>query len=168
MVEPSAFPVVSAFRRNFWLVAPVAAAAVITLAVLAPWRDAAPPAGITPGQPVIAQREIPPTTPPPVAPGAGAPTPDPAAQRAPKAAPAQVARVTVPLPDRLVDAAAVDAGDDMNFTGISALAGPESIAVERLADPLPSLIRSIEPPPLQIPALEITALPETPRERREE
>src|SRR5688500_2611263 len=59
-------PVASAFRRKgAWIFAPVAAAAVIALAVLAPWRDAAMPAGTTPA--AIA-RNAPPATPPDVAP----------------------------------------------------------------------------------------------------
>src|SRR5688572_32229993 len=53
-------PVVSAFRRKgAWIFAPVAAAAVIALAVLAPWRDAVPPAGTTPAPPASARNAPP-------------------------------------------------------------------------------------------------------------
>ena len=160
-------PVVSAFRRKFWLIAaPVATAAVIVLAILAPWRDATAPPTTT-AAPVTAQREAPPdVAPPPVTPTAMAPRTT--GPRAPLATAINAARVRPRRPERLIEAAAAVAVEDTNFTAIGALAGPESIAIERLPDPLPSSIRSIEPAPLQIPALEITALPETPRERREE
>ena len=67
--------------------------------------------------------------------------------------------------------AADAAGEDVNFTAVEAvqaLAGPEAIAVERLTGPPPPSLPSIEPAPLQIRALQVSALPETPRERREE
>ena len=54
--------VASAFRRNFgWIALPIATAAVIILAVLAPWRHAVKP--ISPAAPVLAK-----TVPAPVAP----------------------------------------------------------------------------------------------------
>ena len=166
-------PVVSAFRRKdrgarkVWLVAaPAAAAAVIVLAVTAPWREAAPPAPTAP--PVLAQTEPAPVTPSPVAPKTTEPATEPEAPPAPRPTSINAARTEAPRPDRPIAAASVAAVEDMNFTAIAALAGPQPIAIERLADPLPSSMRSIEPAPLEIRALEITALPETPRERREE
>jgi hypothetical protein len=160
-------PVASAFRRKFWLVAaPVAAAAVIAIAVMAPWRDAAP-AGVT-APPVVAGVETPRVTPSPVATNTPAPAAPPKAPRVSRATSITAARVAVPPPDRLVAAAAVASDEDVNFTAIDALAGPPALAIERLGDPLPSSMPSIEPAPLQIRAIEITALPDTPRERREE
>ena len=166
-------PVVSAFRRKdrvapkFWLVAaPVAAAAVIVIAVMAPWRGAAPAGPTSP--PVVAGVETPRGTPSPVAPNTPEPAAPPKAPHVPRATSINAARVAVPPADRLVAAAAVAEVEDVNFTAIDALAGPPALAIERLDDPLPSSMRSIEPAPLQIRAIEITALPETPRERREE
>lgn len=165
-------PVASAFRRNpfVWLAVPVAAAAVIVLAILAPWRDGAAPATAPAPPPVVAQRETPRVVPPDVAPPLVAPGTRPTSPNAGRIASNEPprSRAVAPRPGRLVEAAAVAAVEDTNFTAIDALAGPESIAIERLADPLPSSMRSIEPAPLQIRALEITALPEAPRERREE
>lgn len=157
----------SFFRRKFWLVAaPVAAAAVIVLAVTAPWRDAAPPAPTAP--PVMAQAEPPRVAPPPIAPKTTEPPAEPKGSQAPRASSITAPRTAAPRPDRVVAASDVPAVEDVNFTAIAALAGPQSIAIERLADPVPSSMRSIEPAPLEIRALEVTALPETPRERREE
>lgn len=165
-------PVVSAFRRKgAWIFAPVAAAAVIALVVIAPWRDAAPPAGTTHAPTTIA-RNTPPVSPTVSGPPAHTPgttqPPEPTATRRIATNDPPRARVAADRPDRLIDAAAAAAVEDVNFTAIAALAGPESIAIERLADPLPPSMRSIEPAALEIRALEVTALPETPRERREE
>ena len=55
-------PVASAFRRNtrniWWIAGPVAAAAILVLAVLVPWRHAAPPV-TTPAAPSMAKAETP-------------------------------------------------------------------------------------------------------------
>jgi len=60
--------VASAFRRNFGSIAvPVAAAAVIALAVLAPWRHTAPPV-VTTTPPAVARVDPPPSIAPPVSP----------------------------------------------------------------------------------------------------
>lgn len=169
-------PVVSAFRRKdraarkFWLAAPVAAAAMILIAVTTPWRDGAAPATAPIPPPVVAQRETPRVVPPADAPPVVPPTPrNPATAGAGRMAANDRPRPRniAPPPERLVEAA-VAAVEDTNFTAIGALAGPESIAIDRLAGPLPPSIPSIEPVPLQIRALEITALPGAPRERREE
>jgi hypothetical protein len=161
--------VASAFRRKgAWIFVPVAAAAVVILAVTAPWRDAAP-ASVAP-PPVVARtqpaRVIPPAVPTPVVRPATRPTTPGGGTIATNDPPRP--RAVAVRPDLLVEAATAGAVEDVNFTAIAALAGPPAIAIERLADPLPSSMRSIEPAPLQIPALEITALPEAPRERREE
>jgi hypothetical protein len=150
-------PVASAFRRKAaWLVAPLAAAAVIILAVLAPWR---PETG---------------TQPPPFRGArdtrlAVESSPRPPVAEAPRPAPPRVAadirpRTTAPGLVLAADAA----GEEINFTTVEPLGGPASIAVERLARPEAAAMRSIEPAPLQISPLVVNALPETPRERREE
>ena len=145
-----------------WLAAPVAAAAIIVVAVMAPWRDAAP------GRPTASAGVATVETPRGVPPSVATKTTEPVTPHAPKATSINATRIAVARPGRLVEAADAAAVEDVNFSAIDALAGPQAIAIERLADPLPSSMRSIEPAPLQIPALEITAIPETPRERREE
>lgn len=156
-----------------WVAAPVAAAAVIVLAVTAPWREAVPATPVAP--PVVA-----PAAPPMIA--NAQPTRVIAPVETPTAPAPGTRRIVPRLSETLarkparstalarmgVAAANAAAVEDMNFTAIAALAGPESIAIERLADPLPSSMYSIEPAPLQIRAIEIAALQETPRERREE
>lgn len=73
-----------------------------------------------------------------------------------------------------MSAAALASGDanfstnDTSFSTIAALEGPAAIGVGRLATPPPPGLPSIEPAPMHVPALELSALPETPRERREE
>jgi hypothetical protein len=59
--------VVSAFRRNVWIALPVAAAALLVLAVLVPGRHAAPPIA-TPAAPSMANAETPHVMPPAVLP----------------------------------------------------------------------------------------------------
>jgi hypothetical protein len=166
-IDPSTHAGASVFPWRFgWVAVPLAAAAVIVLAVLAPWREAARPSPAAPppmanAQPtLIAPPPLAPTTP---APPAGASTVTPRIRTAQPERIAQAAGAR-----RTVQAAAVGADEDTNFTAVDALAGPAGFAVERLADPPAPPLRSIEPAPLQIPALEVTALPETPRERREE
>jgi len=155
-------PVASAFRRNtrkiWWLAGPVAVAAVLVLAVLAPWRsttETVRPPFTSRGDTRLAVESAP--RPSIVTPG--------------PAAPIQVATVRSSPPGRGVIRAADAAGDDVNFTAVEtvqALAGPHAIALERLTEPPPPSLPSIEPAPLEIRALQVSALPETPRERREE
>jgi hypothetical protein len=149
--------VASAFGRNFWTLAvPVAAAAVIVLAVLAPWRDAPlieqPPFTSRGDTRLTAEA----TAPPPIVPPA------------PPREPVQATRVAANRPAPGTVLAADATGEDVNFTAVAALASPPSIALERLAEPAPASLPSIEPAPLEIRALQINALSETPRERREE
>jgi hypothetical protein len=59
--------------------------------------------------------------------------------------------------------ATVASVEDVNFATVEPLAGPHGIGVERLAEPAPSQMPSIEPAPLGIRALEVTALSETPQ-----
>jgi hypothetical protein len=145
---------------------PVAAAAILILAIVAPWRAGAPAPG------TIAQPPTAAVAPPTVARPAPAATTEPLRRTPPPSA--TVVDVRPATGERLVLAAALAAGDtnfsanDTSFSAIDALEGPAAIDVGGLAIPLPSGLRSIEPAPMHIPALELPALPETPRERREE
>jgi len=155
----SANSAASAFGRKLWWIAgPVAVAATIVLAVLVPWRGAT-------------TIERPPST------GGGdtrlavesAPRPSIVTHERP--APIHVVTIRSSTPGPQSIRAADAAGEDVNFTSVEAvqaLAGPEAIAVQRLTEPSPRSLPSIEPAPLEIRALQISALPETPRERREE
>jgi hypothetical protein len=151
-----------------WLAAPVATAAVIVVAVTAPWRDAAPAPAAPP--PAVAHTQPPRVLPQAVAPPLGAPMARPTRPDASTVATNDPARrpAMALRPDRLVEATTVAAAEDTNFTTVGALSAPESIVIEEVAAPPPPALGSIDPAPLQIRALEITALPEAPRERREE
>ena len=129
--NPSTNPVVSAFRRNSWWIAgPVAAAALLVLAVLVPWRHAAPPIA-TPAAPSMASVE----TPRIVAPAVSPKTPE----------PPRTASITRPAPRRIEDrivVATVAAADDPTpqiapLTAIAPItvAGthPEEIAPKQIA-----------------------------------
>lgn len=146
-----------------WIAAPIAAAAIVVLAVMTPWRSgtATRPPRTGSGIDVRLAVESSPHPPANPAPGPATGAPRPAGRT-------QVAYVgpRAPRPGMVVAANAV--AEDTNFTIVEALAGPASIAVERLTGPPEPTLRSIEPPPLQIRALEVNPLPETPRERREE
>jgi hypothetical protein len=63
---------------------------------------------------------------------------------------------------------AATADEDTNFSAIAALAAPASIDVGRLQPPGTTALPSFAPEPMTIRALEVSALPEPPRERREE
>jgi hypothetical protein len=64
--------------------------------------------------------------------------------------------------------AAVNENEDTNFSAIAALSGPASIEVPRIQAPAAASLPSFAPEPMTIRALEVSALPETLRERREE
>ena len=156
--------VASAFaRRIWWLAGPVAAAAVV-VAAWAPWRSATEierPLARSGADTRLAVESAP--RPSVVV---GGPKPRIAAPRPP--APVQVATARPRTPEPGLIQAADAAGEEVNFTALEALAIPASIAVAPLPGPPPSSIRSIEPAPIQIRALEVDALPGPPRERREE
>jgi len=144
---------------------PVAAAAIVILAVVAPWRAGAPIPATTVPPPTVA-----------VAPPATTRQAPVVATTVPRTPPAPVivAAVRPASVERRVVAAALTSGDTNfsanvpTFSAIDALEGPAAIGVADLASPPPPGLRSIEPAPMHIPALELPALPETPRERREE
>jgi hypothetical protein len=157
-------PVASAFRRKaLWLAVPIAAAAVLVLAVIGPWRRGIEPAPSAPPAIASAADQVPsPVLQPP-------PTPSPAPTSVEIGLPHSTAprRAQSPARPGLVVAAAALTDTDVVVTQIEPLPGPPSIAIERIASPAPA-ISGLGVAPLEIRALEVTALTETPRERREE
>jgi hypothetical protein len=139
-----------------WMIAPLAAAALIVLAVFVLRREPA-----LPQAPVVAHgvdRHLP----APITAAAGPTTePGPSPTRG---------RVRVRTSGTHVDhrVVAATAEEDTNFSAIAALAAPASIDIRRLQAPATTALPSFAPEPMTIRALEVSALPETPRERREE
>jgi hypothetical protein len=149
-------PVASAFRRKIWIAVPLAAAAILVLAVLLPSRTPSP--AVEPVKTIAGTQPV--TQPQPVttAPSATAPTP-------PRTV---IARTATPRPRTRpsVDAAvaATDAAADVVW--IDPLAAPPPIAVAAIEPVQAGAIPSIDLAPAQIPALEVRPISDTPRERR--
>jgi hypothetical protein len=150
--------VASAFRRKAaWLSAPLAAAAVIVLAVLAPWRHGTttvPPTG-----PAVAKAEQKQVVLPTEAPK---PTPSPTTapiQRTPSTSGQQP--VTRGVQDRLVDAAVAPADDASVIDPLSPIA-PIAVAAIRPASITPTEI-AVSP---LAPIAELQIAPLSPPERR--
>lgn len=141
-------------RKAAWMAAPLAAAAVIVLAVLAPWRTERPALG--PLAQVATDRRLP----------AAAPGTLPAPASVPQVVVARD-RPGSPRAARTIEAA-VDASEQFAGAQIEALAGPAPLAVERLSGPPAPAVQTLDVAPIEIPALEVNAITETPRERREE
>jgi hypothetical protein len=154
-------------RKALWLMVPVAAAAVMVLAVFGPWRRAIEPAPSAPPAIASAADQVPNPVlqPPPTR--STAPTS--VEIGLPYGLPHSTGARRAPSPARpgLVVAAAALTDTDTVVTQIEPLPGPPSIAIERLASPAPAM-SGLGVAPLEIRALEVTALTETPRERREE
>jgi len=155
-------PVVSAFRRKaLWIAAPVAAAAVILLAMLAPWRHANQ--SETSAPPAIARNEPRVVIPPPQAPRSAAPTPG-------RSVPAPLPHVNPPAAPRktaagsVVTAAAAAAEADVVW--VNPLSPPSALAVADIETARVRTVNSIDPVPAEIPALEVRPISESPRERR--
>ena len=156
-IEPSSSTVASAFRRKFfWIGMPVAAAAVIVLAVLLPSTS-----DMTPSTPMAkggADHRLAVTQPQP---------PSRSPQIAPVTRPPAVIAQTTTRPPRRGQAvaavAAEEAGADVVW--IDALAPPDAMAVSAL-EPARSAIQSLDVAPAQIPALDVRPISDTPRERR--
>jgi hypothetical protein len=152
--------VASAFRRKiFWIAAPLAAAAILILAVLLPSRTARP---VIDPVTTVATKE----TPAPSRPVTS--TPPPAVTQVPPQT--AIARAT-PRPVRrppsvatTVAAATVEPGADIAW--LEPLPGPEAIDVAALEPSQAPSIPSIDLAPAQIPALEVRPITDTPRERR--
>jgi hypothetical protein len=141
-------------RRTFawtWIAGPVAAAAILVVAVLVPWRHAAPPV-VTPAAPSMARVETPHIVPPAVSPKtSGAP---------------RTVSITRPAPRRIEDriiVATVAASDDVT-SQIDPLAPIVPIAVTA------SQPRDIAPKQIAIspltPITELQIAPLSPPDRR--
>lgn len=148
----------SGFRlpASGWVLSSIAAAAIVVLAVFVAPRESA-----MPQNPIVSHRSdqhlAAETTVAKAVAGVTAATPVTGKERVPPVAARTAARVV---------AATVD--EDRHFTAIVALPGPSSIDVAGLEAPVTSALPSFAPEPMSIRALDVSALPETPRERREE
>jgi hypothetical protein len=164
----SAFPpahVASAFRRTLWISAPLAAAAVLVLAVWGPWRQArVSPVPVTPASIAVVQPAQPPVVPAPHPSGVSAPAPTiPDRVTAPR-----IARAAPPR-NVIVAAVAEDAPPVEGFPRVPALSVPELVV------PAVRTVGSVAGPselgvePIAAPApIEIEPLPMSPRERQEQ
>jgi hypothetical protein len=147
--------VASAFRRKAaWVAAPLAAAAMLVLAVLMPSESGRPT--VAPAAKAANDVYLPPA---------------PLGPRAPEARPPILVAQGGTRPSRshqLIAAAALPADESFEQARVEALSGPEPLAVDRLAGPPAPSVNTLGVAPIQIRALEVTALTETPPERREE
>jgi hypothetical protein len=141
-----------------WIAGPAAVAAVVIVifTVLAQWRSVRPEA-VPPAQ-VASDQRVPAPSPP------GMPSED---GRPRQSAVARGVR-RPPRAERSVQATVADVAEEAGGAQVEALAGPAPLAVERLSGPPAPSIQNADVMPIQIRALEVNALPETPRERREE
>ena len=73
-----------------------------------------------------------------------------------------------PRGQQSIAAATLPADSPFEGAQVEALAGPHPIAIDRLSGPPPPSVSDVSVAPIQIRALEISALTETPPERREE
>lgn len=140
-----------------WVAAPLAAAAVVVLAVTIPWRRDLPVSA--PPSRVAVDHRLPVTSgaaPVQVQPPLVATT----AARAPGRSERRI-RATAAVEDVVAEPAIAG-------SLIDALPGPGPLDVARLAAPAPPALRTIGVTPIEIRALEVNALTETSRERREE
>ena len=167
-IDFSTNSVASAFRRkdNFkrkiaWIAAPLAAAAVIILAVLAPWRQTAP-AVVTSAPPSIAKVQPPPVVPPSASPKT-AESPRTSSMPLPYATPPAERRPSPRVVEDLIVVAAV-AADDGAGTVIDPLApiAPIVVAGTHPEDIAPKEI-AISP---MTPIAELQIAPLSPPERR--
>lgn len=146
-------------RRGFnwtWMMAPIAAAAVLLLIIML-WKPEQRLVSRPLGNIVLRAPETrQPTT---------------IARHEERHNPARIRPVT--LQERRITAA-VAAADDTNFSAalpadfavIDALAPPLSIVVEQISPPDTPAVNSLDVPPLRLRALEVNALPDSPRERQ--
>ncbi len=148
-LDPTTHSVASAFRRKIaWIVVSVAAAAVIVLAVLAPWRQAPPVA--TPSTPSIAKVDLPPTVPQITAPKSS---------ESPRAVTTPASRSAG---ERIIVAAVLPADDASAIDPLSPIA-PITVAPARPVDIAP---KEIVISPLA-PITELQIAPLSPSERRD-
>jgi hypothetical protein len=152
-------PVVSAFRRNVWWIAgPIAAAAILVVAVLVPWRHSAP-AVVTPAAPSMAKAETPRTVPPAVSPRTSEPPRTVSLPRASSAPGHQpIARL---IDDRMIAAAVAPADDTSGIDPLSPIV-PIAVAASQPRDIAPKQI-AISP---LTPITELQIAPLSPPDRR--
>jgi len=150
----------SGFRRpaSSWRFVVLAAAAVLVAIVLT--RHAAPVTPVTSTVATAPERTSPPQTARP-----GGQQPIVVAQHEAPAVPAARAKR---VREMRMAVAAIAGAEDGDFATVEPLAGPHAIDVARLPGPAATAMAAIEPAPIGIAPLEVTALSETPRERREE
>jgi hypothetical protein len=159
-------PVVSAFlgaealakaaRRKFWILAPLAAAAILVLALVLPSRT--PRTVVNPVATVVTTK---PATQPLAAPG----TSPASAQVPPQTVVARATRRPAQTgPTVRATVAADDAGADVRW--VAPLAAPAEIAVGAIEPAPEPAIPAIDLAPTEIPALEVRPISDTPRERR--
>jgi hypothetical protein len=152
-------PVASAFRRNFWWIAgPIAAAAILVVAVLVPWRHAAPPIA-TPAAPSMANVETPHIVPPAVSPKTSE-LPRTVSLPRPSSTPGQppIARR---IEDRMIVAAVAPADDASGIDPLSPIV-PIAVAASQPRDIAPKQI-AISP---LAPITELQIAPLSPPDRR--
>jgi hypothetical protein len=137
-----------------WIVAPMAAAMLMITIVL----------------PRMGDREVPPST--AVAMDQHRPTVDIAAPAPAPERPAGAAVVhTVTRPARAqqrITAAAMSADAEFPGDPVEPLAGPAALVLDQLEGPPAPVVLTLQVAPIQVRPLEVNAIPDTPRERREE
>lgn len=137
-----------------WIAGPLAAAAILVLAVLMPSESGRTP--VAPPARAASDVHLPP-----------APVVSYPPQTTPQVRTAKSGTHPV-RGERRVQAAVVAASGVFADSPIEALPGPAPLAVEPLTGPATPTVRTVDVMPIQIRALEVNALTETPRERREE
>jgi hypothetical protein len=164
----SAFGRKRRFQRKAWALLPIAAAAVIVLAVMIPWHRDTRLVNLSPG-PAPAPRAV--TTARRPAPGPTAPSSAPLAMSPPSGA-TPASRTAAQRPESEAIAALADDGAADPSAGertqIAALEGPAPLFVQELTAPAATPMKSIDVSPIRIAALEVNALPDGPRERQHE
>ena len=144
----------SAFRRKaVWLAAPLAAAAILVLAVLMPSESGRPVEA--PPQKAAGDVHLPSVA-----------VVRPAPQSRPQAVVAKAGR-RAPRAQQIVEGAMVPDAPLVE-TAVEPLPGPAPLGVARLTGPPAPAVTDVGVAPIQVRALEVNALTETPRERREE
>jgi len=140
------------------MIVPVAAAAVLVIAILAGLRTTT--VGPLPSHPMDR------------APGVLAPQVPIVRREGP--APSRVPLATARHSDRRIEAAVVTDATNLTdarpegFAEVDALAPPPPIALEQIPSSSPAAIARLDIAPLHLPALEVNALSDSPPDRREE
>jgi hypothetical protein len=157
------------WRTALWLAAPIAAAAVILLAVLGPWRQAIVPA--PPAPTVVANATDPlaltPVAPPPAPAATHIAPPHSTPPRPAGAAPLRSGAPPAPGRGRNeTGVAAAAAAADADVVWVDPLTPPSALAVTEIETAGVRAINSIDLAPAEIPALAVRPISDLPRERR--